>query len=72
MRDLTSIAIIAICIAGIAFVSRVNFLTNRDAGNGWRYIYWQPWRKWLIGIVLAIFVLAEGWVIWLLSSNAGR
>lgn len=51
-----SIAVVVVCAVGIYFVSRRNFEINDDAGNGWKYIYWQPWRVRLIGCTVAFIV----------------
>ncbi|TXL80465.1 hypothetical protein FHP25_05415 [Vineibacter terrae] len=44
-----------LCIAGLVFVSWLNHVRNRDAGDGWRYVYWQPWRIWGMSIVGGLF-----------------
>ena len=46
-----------ICVALLAAIVRWNHARTRDAGGGWYYVYWQPWRKWLVGIGAAVFLL---------------
>lgn len=54
---MASLAIIAVCVAGVIWLSRANWRDNRDAGNGWSYIYWQKWRIWLMGGAAGFMVL---------------
>jgi len=51
------ILIIIICAIGITYIARQNFIANRNAGNGWQYLYWQPWRRWIIGLTVLFLVL---------------
>jgi len=61
--ELASWAIIVLCFGGIALIARYNYLRTRDAGGGWTYVYWQPWRKWVvfgtIGFLAAFTVLTR-------------
>jgi len=53
---LGSLLIIVACTAGVIAIARYNHVKHRDIGDGWRYVYWQPWRKWAMGIVLALVI----------------
>lgn len=57
MQTLTEWLPLVLCLAGLVAVARYNHVKHRDLGNGWRYIYWQPWRVWTIGIVGGLFAL---------------
>ena len=48
---------LALCVAGLVGVAWYSHVLNRNAGNGWRYVYWQPWRIWAMGIVGGLFAL---------------
>lgn len=37
-------------------MARLNHVWNRDAGGGWRYIYWQKWRIILLGVVVTFLI----------------
>lgn len=63
-----SVLIILVCGGLIAMIARHNFHANRDAGAGWQYIYWQPWRVSVIvgGVVfLVLLVVATAVLGWL-------
>jgi Flp pilus assembly protein CpaB len=67
-NHLFSLIVVLLCVGGIVLVARRTHLKHQDAGDGWRYIYWQPWRAKLMLAVLVAFVLFNAVVavaIWL-------
>lgn len=55
-------SVIVFCSIGIALIARYNYLANRNAGNGWYYVYWQPWRKWLVFGPIGFLVLFTAFI----------
>lgn len=57
---------IGLCVAGIVVLARIVHVQTRDAPDGRRYTYWQPWRIWGLGLCFGLFALL-GLVMWLIG-----
>lgn len=56
--NLTSLLIIAFCVIGVLMIGRYQAAAAHHQGLR----YWQPWRRWVIGIGGGLFVLLIGFL----------
>lgn len=54
--------IIVVCGALLALVANGNFNANKDAGGGWQYVYWQPWRVYVVVGTVVFLILMTAFI----------